>query len=308
MMQIENVDCIPELDAGVRHHFSVVEDGLKHELLFLKKDINLIVFLPSWNSKRKAIYSSRPEFTRNAWCDLPYSTVCVSDPTMLDYPDVRSGWHLGRADCDALDGLIRIIQKIRTVNGMNGKLLFYGSSMGGFTALRAASCIEGALAIAEVPQLDLRKFKPSRLLLGNIFNINFEENVYPSNIVHRINVIDMFVEKQNVPRCYIVQKESDQLHLKEHLLPFLSQLYNLPFSSDNIHVEIIGAGADASGHSALSKHEAMSRIDFMLGGGCCDGSGPGVWRMLVQSVLSHSSVAKVSAFVGAVYNRVRSKF
>lgn len=93
-----------------------------------------------------------PYFNRWTWAGagkFPGHVLCIADPTLELHEDMKLGWYLGTSKHNATEELCNIIRHFAEILGVpDSKIIFWGSSGGGFAALALASRIEGSTAVA----------------------------------------------------------------------------------------------------------------------------------------------------------------
>jgi len=106
-----------------------------------------------------------PKFDRWKWKDkFPGITVNISDPSLYSNDKkLRIGWYIGSKTVDYTKEICEVVLRIaQHFNIKREKIFFYGSSAGGFAAIRMSSIIDGSTAIAINPQIDIRKYIQSQ--------------------------------------------------------------------------------------------------------------------------------------------------
>src|SRR5690606_36415632 len=84
----------------------------------------------------------------------------ISDPTLKLYEDLGLAWYIGNKEADVQPIIVEIIKVVATkLNIPLENVILYGSSGGGFAALKFSSLIPEAIAIAINPQIDITVYK-----------------------------------------------------------------------------------------------------------------------------------------------------
>ncbi|GLO10228.1 hypothetical protein PPUJ20005_41970 [Pseudomonas putida] len=162
--------------------------------------------LPAGREKPEAV------FHRWSWSShIHENVISLNDPT-FSINDIYCGWFLGDGTKDLISRHAKQVQQIaRKLNVSNCDIIFYGSSMGGFAALMMASVVEGSLAIAEVPQLDLRDY-PVKGAIRDIEKYCLKGDKlesFASEHPHLISVFDRFKKEKNTPNFTIITNNAD---------------------------------------------------------------------------------------------------
>lgn len=226
---------------------------------------SVIVFLPSAQSKSEMI--KNPVFHRWSWgAELSDCTVItLSDPSI--YKNGLHGcWFLScEPDLDYIDELsLFITEIIKKTNKNVEKIMFYGSSMGGFGALMLASKFKNSCAVAEVPQLNLTTY-PFKSVKNSISKIILKEqdiDLFYLDYPHRISVIDRFIKERNIPSFRILTNRCDD-EFNEHF-NFLSEITRYSEYVDYIGTSEICIIPGDIGHRPMPKSHGLKEIKDCL--------------------------------------------
>ncbi len=170
-----------------------------------------------------------PAFSRCAWAyqkKFPGHVLCVADPTLELHEDLGLGWYLGTAEHDASEDLAMFIRRFAEGLGIpDGKIIFWGSSGGGFSALALASRIENTIAVAINAQSDAFAYenandieKVRRHCFGGKPTKEIQEQ-YGS----RINMVQAWRNNRS-SRVILLQNALDAHHYAYHFTPFWESL------------------------------------------------------------------------------------
>lgn len=210
-----------------------VIDGFKFDLLWQPhKKTNRLFVLFSGDAMRSK--NNPPVFQRWSWAKFfPGNCLYISDPSL--YLDDRLGlaWYAGTDTFDPMPEVIKIVRSIANhLDIPNEEIYSYGSSGGGFAALRMAAMMEGVGAIAVNPQTVVTNYamKNTDRYLRLCFNgrdriaavSDFPERL---SLFHQINML------QHRKIIYI-QNELDEHHYEYHYIPFCDAM-NEPHNSNS---------------------------------------------------------------------------
>jgi len=206
----------------------VFERGVKFEFQVNCKSLasSLIVFGQSALGNRDL---ELPVFHRGSWANdfERSSTVALNDPTLYLSDELLGGWFQGTRDHFYMTTCAEIVQKIAQLMGLsNDKVVFYGSSAGGFSSLMMACDVPGSHVVAEVPQIDMNQYHV-KSALANICKYSYQvDEIEQVNLTYpsRINVISRMMEIPQIPNIYFIQNIADNLHIDRHLMPFMNYL------------------------------------------------------------------------------------
>lgn len=182
-----------------------------------------------------------PVFNRWTWVEkFSGHVLCVADPTLELDDRMKLGWYLGTEKHDAtaeLSGLILAFAKELDI--ADEKIVFWGSSAGGFGALALANSLQGSTAIAINAQTNAFAYHVDddvKLAKDKCFGGKTEAHIY-SKCDARINMGQAW-GKNSKSRAILVQNKLDTHHYNCHYQPFWSELGGKPeggLSSDGRH-------------------------------------------------------------------------
>lgn len=219
-----------------------------------KGSSSLLVFLPSVNGK--GVY---PYYPRQSWAlELVdrYNVLYVSDPYQLlpQYRNVGGSWFISPDGRSTIDELARRMVAIKGDMDV-GDIIFYGSSMGGYAAV-VLSALVGGKAVAECPQIYLRKHPGSRFVCENVLSADIPvETVEPL----------WYLRHGRALHVRLVCSVYDP-HYSLHVLPFVEDVKRV--SEDVVGGVMLNAYMSTDygkGHVALKKNDALRVIEDVAG-------------------------------------------
>lgn len=225
----------------------------------------LLVFFPSAQTKKET--RMVPFFNRASWSKQisNYNVVSVSDPTIRLPFDLIGGWFLGNKHEWVLKKVIRHIIYI-ALKLKCKKVLYHGSSLGGFVALQSAiiSTIFNKdlffQVFAEIPQINLLFFIDCNKHTNQTINKLLQICNYPYNS-YRYDTVELMKKYNYVPNGLIVIKESDTHHYNVHIKYLLD---NIPAQQrNNLKIEVIPASIDNTGHTPLNLEQFKQRLEYL---------------------------------------------
>lgn len=162
--------------------------------------------LPGGKEKPQAV------FHRWSWCaHLNENVISVNDPT-FSIPEIYCGWFLGRGDVDVIRLISERVGRIAAkLNVKIEDVVFYGSSMGGFGSMMMASLNKGALAIAEVPQLDIAEYpiKAAKADVEKYCLSGVSLQRFSESKGHFVSVVERFIKEGNIPNIKLITNSAD---------------------------------------------------------------------------------------------------
>lgn len=234
---------------------------------FRENSSHLIVLLPSAQNKKNKL---NPVFHRWSWayCFNNESVIAISDPSLYFSSEISSGWFISGDEKDLIVEIADFVKKISKALGIDeSKIILYGSSMGGFGALMLASCLEGAFAIAEVPQIDLRRYGV-KSALKDISNelLNGEDiGEYYQRFPERVSIIDRFLFQKRVPSFDIVTNSLDDAYLEQQeFYKKVSQIKNGISKKGDINFTVLSHDI---GHKPLQTLQGVALIKSVINRG-----------------------------------------
>jgi hypothetical protein len=152
--------------------------------------------------------------------DMPGSVLLVSDPTLFVDERLQLGWYAGTRDWDPTPTIRKVVRSAAAASGAS-KLMFIGSSGGGFPALRCSSAFPGSLALAINPQVDLFLYYRSwlRILLETAFP-GIDRVEAQRRLRHRFSVLHDYEPGIWVNKVLYAQGGHDANPLINHLTAF----------------------------------------------------------------------------------------
>jgi len=211
------------------HQLRVHSDGVPFEFLLCAREAAqyLLVFGQSALSNRSAV--PLPAYHRWTWFDdFPEaSCLALNDPTLYNHETMLGGWFQGTQSRFYMDDGVSLVRKIAEQLGIPAsRIFFYGSSAGGFSSLMMAGLLEGATAIAEIPQTDMRKYHVKSALQALLTHCyaGMSLDEVSSLYADRLSVLDLYMRLGRIPNIVYLQNSADTIHLRNHMVPFIEGL------------------------------------------------------------------------------------
>lgn len=194
--------------------------GLHHDALLMRRpgSDTLVVYLHGMVDRSK---HRIPRFERAAdLSGLPYHLLFLADPTLDLSPTLRSGWYIGTRDWDATQALGGFVRNTAQKLGAT-RILFVGSSGGGFAALAMTTYLPGSMALAFSPQTKVTRFAggaPARALCKAAFSGQSLDDVVREH-APRFDLAALYAGTES-GRAWYVQNSGDETRIATHLEPF----------------------------------------------------------------------------------------
>lgn len=164
-----------------------------------------------------------PVFQRWSWhAQFPGHTLFFSDPTLKSSETLGLGWYIGTDRQDAGPHLVAIVRRVAALTGVSdGDVTFYGSSGGGFAALRAQALLPAASSIVINPQIVLTRFvgHSLRLYLDAFFG-GISADAFARTFPERNSIAHLSPALAR-SRIVYAQNAADRHHVERHMAALL---------------------------------------------------------------------------------------
>lgn len=248
--------------------YTLDRDGLRYEFLIRPKQKTSSLFvLFSGDAIRKKY--TPPVFQRWSWSKhFPGHCIYFSDPILHLNENIGLGWYSGTKEQDALGTIVMIVREVADYLGIAPEnIVSYGSSGGGFAALRFTHLLGQGATICINPQITTFKYIPRHFR-------RYLRVCYPGMTAE--DVIEAFSEKLSLislgdrmrnQKIIYVQNLLDNHHVEEHFKPFcacigdenpLDESSSLPYFKKILF-------EDPKGHAKGESAEEFKRAIELLG-------------------------------------------
>lgn len=238
--------------------------GLYH---ISKSTDNVVVF---FNGATTGELTGRSNFMRWSWgYNAGISFISFDDPVVSCTKLTNLGWYIGTKDIDVQKVINEILQHIIASNNIApNRVVFYGSSGGGFAAIMAATRLRGSIAIAINPQTNILNYhrKSYEKILKNFFCNNSELERAHTKYLSRFSTIEYSNISKYIPNIIYIQNTQDSFHVNNHYIPFhkfyIDSTRGIGNFKNRLHIRLFN---DEKGHSGISdKNEFLKEISFVL--------------------------------------------
>lgn len=201
-----------------------LEDRLDIDSLFIPNDSETLIVALHGALVRKDV-----ELPRFEWLGTlrhrPENLLFLADTTLSLHADLTLGWYIGTAEDDLTVKLARYIEHIRDIRGVK-KIIFVGSSGGGYAGLALATLLSDSCAISFSPQTNVFDFTPGHT--KNLVNYVFPQFAGPEELARewpeRFSLVERYRSSANVNRFLYFQNLGDVDHVIKHKKPFAESL------------------------------------------------------------------------------------
>lgn len=228
-------------------------------LAHIRKDSPILVVL--FNGAAGEDYKGNPSFMRWSWANRAgFSFLSIDDPIVSSMGKTNLAWYVGTKDFDLQDYLNGLLIQILGQRELKpNKVVFYGSSGGGFASAMAAFRLRGSVAIVNNPQTNIFSYS-KRFCDLFIECFGASEDDIKKNHYHRFSLSHAMEYYNYLPRILYRQNTQDVIHVKNHLLKFQSSYLNFIAGvgdySNQLTVEYFN---DKDGHSVFSSESDFVR-------------------------------------------------
>ncbi|MDX1751276.1 MAG: hypothetical protein R3271_13250 [Methylophaga sp.] len=222
------------------------------EFFECEKSHELLVFLPS--VRNKDIYPYYPRISWGLEFSKHWNVLYLADPYQNEeaYSEPGGSWYINSEGKSCLSNIASAINELCARFGYK-KVLFYGSSMGGYSSIILSLLTSNSIAIAECPQLFLRKHPGSRAVLDS----------FVSGDVEKYEPMHFLKSYEGNAKIKLVCSLHDR-HYAQHVLPFLELLQESNSKNVDVDALIYSRGKYKKGHVALDKNDAYELISNCL--------------------------------------------
>ena len=235
-------------------------------LLNIKKDVDELLCLSSSVLKVDDLerFHKKPLFHRLTW-RFRQSTILFNDPTRYvdvdeDFTkDLQGGWSVGTYDDYFLKNISEMILQITNYfNISNDKILFYGSSMGGFTSLMLGTMVRDSMVLADLPQLYLLNFGHFKnKVIGKLYSEYSEEEL--SKVSYKFSFMELMKKENYVPdaQIFISCRPYD---IDTQYLQFIGDLYEIfKLKNNENNIKLVIRPID--NHQHMDKKDSIDYVN-----------------------------------------------
>lgn len=231
---------IPKFDLQRSDHLSdepclyfLEENGFKFDFLWNPaRESRFLFILFSGDALRKKL--DPPVFQRWKWAHhFPGHCLYVSDPSLYLYEKLGLAWYAGTSNFDPAPVIASVVNRFASQLEIEEHHIWtYGSSGGGFAALRMLEFLPKAGAVAINPQTNILSYsaKSVELFLRVCFEGRSRARAL-QEFPHRLSLLNNPVTFQGRPIIYL-QNTLDTHHYYDHYLPFCQILDVNPLPAD----------------------------------------------------------------------------
>ena len=201
-------------------------NGFQYDLLLSPKGAEAKKLFVLFSGDAMRSKNSPPVFQRWTWDSyFPGHVLYIADPSLYLSEKVGLAWYVGTSDHDHFDVISEIIVSFADKLGIKHKdIVSYGSSGGGFAAIRLSLFLPSITAIAINPQTEITQYE--RKNVEKYLEVCFEKRTREQALKDfstRISLLENSKILRN-RRIIYAQNDMDYHHYNEHYKPFCAKL------------------------------------------------------------------------------------
>ena len=241
-------------------------ESLPFKMLWRPQDKadRIFVFF-SGDAQRKK--NNPPVFQRWSWASkMPGHCLYISDPSLYLNDTIGLAWYAGTKEIDTPQVIAYFLSQLSKDSGIPlSKFVLYGSSGGGFAALKVATFLDDVCVIPINPQTNILSYNQFSVekYLRDAWNIPSRKEAQET-IANRVSVLsseDVLSLAKN-PIIYI-QNTYDEHHFSEHFLPFIEKINVLKTGSNLEYLSVL-LFSEKGGHSKAESQNVFDRAMKLL--------------------------------------------
>ena len=218
---------------------------------------SMVVLMPA------SLAANRPDrarihYHRWKWHDAwPKSLVLsMPDPALLQSTELNGAWFI-HPEIDVIEAISDVVRDEAAQAGIPAeRIVFYGSSLGGFGAIGCAAHVTGARAVAEVPQIDFEHWHPAAVKLVEKHAIGGPVSKLRAIAPERVSLYSRLERAQTIPPIHIITNSSDTSLSDQLDFVEWCRSANIP----KLGGQFIELTDLAEGHKAIARTEATARV------------------------------------------------
>lgn len=186
--------------------------------------------------------------------DVPANIICVADPSIRF--GIELAWFAGNKDQPLQRDLPNVLRHLLSRYEQSQKMVFFGSSGGGFAALFYGHGFPGSIIVASHPQIRLSEYNPAVVdaYLKSAWDV---DSLNATPITHDLNTL----YSAGLPGSVLVlQNAWDGHHRDRHLAPWIRAI---PRNPQSLYVLV---GAWGRGHTPADSETLKAVINKVVTG------------------------------------------
>lgn len=210
--------------------FSVIEHDIRLDCrLNTKIQNDYLIVAPNGAVDREKL--NLPVFARWNYHSIFSSTILsISDPVLLLDDSLRIGWFAGTKSFDVADFTSKVVVEVAKQLGIaSDRIIFWGSSSGGFASILLASKIDGASFVSINGQSKINDYYSGHVEdYRKVFDSESSTDQIIQDYPLRWSILNALSESYDQGRAtkgVVVQNTIDEMHYLKHYTPFCEKFY-----------------------------------------------------------------------------------
>lgn len=205
-----------------------------------------------------------PLFMRSKWHEK-YNASCIFiDDRTIHNTDMNIGWGIGTKDRYYILDYSEIVKRIcELLNYEAEKVIYHGSSAGGYMSIALASYHKGSYAIANNPQTYIYKYQRYHVnkIYENIFSDMSKEYILKKYSI-RFSLSALMSKNENIPRTVYLQNRLCENDMERHFKPFLANAkkYNI----DLTNINFVLYNDKLKGHNPIDIEKSIKIVNNLI--------------------------------------------
>ncbi|GAB2470998.1 hypothetical protein GCM10007967_26820 [Xylanimonas ulmi] len=246
---------------GPSRYAQFLRPGCPLEALLINRGSDVLLVGLHGATDRSKYLLPRFEWLRTM-LGMSFNALLLSDPALHLSADLELSWYIGWKGLSlplVVSDWVRIAASTLGVD----KVVFFGSSGGGFAAMQVASHVPGSTAVAFNPQTRIDRYYSSAK--GRFLNtvMGSADGKWPSDLDSQDPQFSLVARYASAQPCqtYFWQNRNDRHHVDNHYLPFRREIEGGPNKCAFRFIEYDGPAR----HSAPTQSLLVDAISQAIG-------------------------------------------
>lgn len=240
--------------------------GIWENIFFRNKPDHSRVFIFFSGAVDYSMMHLVPVFHRWKWTEyLNHPSFIIHDPSVNIDSGLKLGWYAGSKSGKTFHAIMEIVLIMAKDLAPGAKIVFLGSSGGGFAALMGVAHNLCDYAFAFNPQTAVIKYEQPKTVEKYLSFYGASSEMLDQSDEERLSVIAALGNFRGRSGLCYRQNIEDKSHYKDHFMPFARRIGEIPFDlRKNIVFEVYSD--KKAKHMASSLEETLVCIDQRLPG------------------------------------------
>jgi hypothetical protein len=244
----------------------LLEGGHRYDLLWMPQPRARRLFVMLSGDAMRKKYDP-PVFQRWKWAPmLPGHCLYIADPSTYLHPRLGLSWYAGTVSYDPQAVIARLVGEIARQHDVPpGNVITYGSSGGGFAALRLAAALPDAIAVPINPQVTITDYEMRNVETYLDIAFGTRERALALELYPRLSLRAEHATLQK-RRIIYIQNRLDTHHHEAHYKPFCDMMEADPEAEPECGRFRRLLFEHEGGHGAAESQEVFDRAMAIIAG------------------------------------------